>query len=249
SRPFEIWRAKGDLHALLLAMAAELPAADATAVTMTAELSDAFRTKREGVGFVLDAVTGVGPEPVWVLTTAGAFVDVPPARARPPEVAAANWSATASLVARHVPAAAILVDVGSTTADVVPIQAGRVTARGRTDPERLLAGELVYTGVLRTPVAAIVPRVPLRGGQCPVAWEWFAVSGDVHVLLGDLGAEDYTCPTPDGRPATPEYAVERLARVVCADVEMLGAEEIRAIAQAVAEAQERQVAAAIATVA
>src|SRR5262249_57381858 len=142
-----------------------------------------------------------------------------------------------------------LLDVGSMTAVVVPMQAGRVTARGRTDRERLLAGELVYTGVLRTPVAAIVPRVPLRGGQCPVASEWFAVSGDVHVLLGDLGAEDYTCPTPDGRPATPEYAAERLARVVCADVEMLDAEEIRAIAQAVAEAQERQVAAAIATVA
>jgi (4-(4-[2-(gamma-L-glutamylamino)ethyl]phenoxymethyl)furan-2-yl)methanamine synthase len=249
SRPFEIWRAKGELRVLLQAMVAELPAADLTAVTMTAELSDAFRTKREGVGFVLDAVTGVGPEPVRVLTTAGAFVDVPTARARPLEVAAANWVATASLVARRVPAATLLVDVGSTTADVVPIQGGCVVARGRTDPERLLAGELVYTGALRTPVAAIVAHVPLRGGSCPVASEWFAVSGDVHVLLGDLDPEEYTCPTPDGRPATPEYAAERLARVVCADVEMLHPEEIRAIALAVAEAQERQIAAAIAMVA
>src|SRR5262249_58772648 len=117
--------------------------------------------------------------------------DPAPARAPPVGGAAASGTAPASLVARRVPAAALLVDVGSTTADVVPIQGGQVTARGRTDPERLLAGELVYTGVLRTPVAAIVPRVPLRGGQCPVASEWFAVSGDVHVLLGDLGAEDY----------------------------------------------------------
>jgi len=52
---------------------------------------------------------------------------------------------------------------------VVPIQGGRVVARGRTDPERLLAGELVYTGTVRTNVAAIVPRVPLWGGECPVA--------------------------------------------------------------------------------
>ena len=245
SRPFEIWRAKGELRALLQALAAALPPAEATAVTMTAELSDAFRTKREGVGFVLDAVAGVGPEPVRVLTTSGAFVDVATARACPLEVAAANWIATATLVARHVPDA-LLVDVGSTTADVVPIRGGSVAARGRTDPERLLARELVYTGAVRTNVAAVVPHVPLWGGQCPVASEWFALSGDAHVLLGDLAPEEYTCPTPDGRPATPEYAAERLARVVCADVEMLRPEEIRAIAGAVAEAQVREIAAAMA---
>ena len=203
---------------------------------MTAELSDVFRTKREGVGFVLDAVEAVSRAPVRVFTTAGSFVDTATARARPLDAAASNWVATAMLVGRFVPDA-LLVDIGSTTTDVIPVTGGRVAALGRTDPERLLAGELVYTGVLRTNVAAIVRRVPLRGGECPVASELFAVSGDVHVLLGSLGPDDYTCPTPDGRPPTPEFAGERLARVVCADGDMLGAEEIRAIAVAVAEAQ------------
>jgi hypothetical protein len=143
---------------------------------------------------------------------------------------------------------ALLVDIGSTTTDVIPVIGGRVTALGRTDPERLLAGELVYTGVLRTNVAAIVRRVPLRGGECPVASELFAVSGDVHVLLGSLAPDDYTCPTPDGRPPTPEFAGERLARVVCADGEMLGTGEVRAIAAAVAEAQVEEIAAALARV-
>ena len=92
-------------------------------------------------------------------------------------------------------------------------------------------------------------RVPLRGGQCPVASELFAVSGDVHVLLGNLAADDYTCPTPDGRPPTQEFAGERLARVVCADGEMLGAEEIRAIAATVAEAQVEEIAEALGRVA
>ena len=32
---------------------------------------------------------------------------------------------------------ALLIDVGSTTTDIVPIVAGRVAARGRTDPARL----------------------------------------------------------------------------------------------------------------
>jgi (4-(4-[2-(gamma-L-glutamylamino)ethyl]phenoxymethyl)furan-2-yl)methanamine synthase len=248
SRPFEIWRNKHALPEVLRALAAELPASRSVAVTMTAELSDVFRTKREGVGFVLDAVEAVSRAPVHVFTTGGEFVDGATARAHPLDAAASNWVATAMLVARFVPDA-LLVDIGSTTTDVIPVTDGRVAARGRTDPERLLAGELVYTGALRTNVAAIVRRVPLRGGECPVASELFAVSGDVHVLLGSLTADDYTCPTPDGRPPTPDFAAERLARVVCADRDMLAAEELRAIAAAVAEAQVEEIAAALRRVA
>jgi probable H4MPT-linked C1 transfer pathway protein len=211
---------------------------------MTAELSDVFRAKREGVGFVLDAVEAVSRVPVRVFTTAGEFVDGATARARPIDAAASNWVATAVLVGRFVPDA-ILVDIGSTTTDVIPVVSGRVTAVGRTDPERLLAGELVYTGALRTNVAAIVRRVPLRGGECPVASELFAISGDVHVLLGSIESADYTCPTPDGRPPTSDFAAERLARVVCADGEMLDAEDIRAMATAIRDAQVDEIAAAI----
>ena len=244
SRPFEIWRDKHALPDVLRALAAQLPAPDSVAVTMTAELSDVFRTKREGVGFVLDAVEAVSRAPVRAFTTAGEFVDGATARAHPIDAAASNWVATAMLVGRFV-SDALLVDIGSTTTDVIPVVDGRVAALGRTDPDRLIAGELVYTGALRTNVAAIIHRVPLRGGECPVASELFAVSGDVHVLLGSLSPADYTCPTPDGRPPTAAFAAQRLARVVCADAEMLGAEDIRAIATAIRDAQVDEIAAAI----
>jgi hypothetical protein len=247
SRPFEIWRGKESLPAVLRAVAEDLPPGDAMAVTMTAELSDAFRTKREGVGFVLDALASVTPCTLTVFTTDGAFVDEATARARPLEVAASNWAATALLVSRHVPEA-LLVDVGTTTTDVIPIRAGQVAVRGRTDPARLLHGELVYTGAVRTNVAAVLSHVPLWGGECPVAAEYFAVSGDAHILLGTLDPKDYTCPTPDGRPAMPAFAAERLARVVCADGEMLGQPEIMEIARAVAEAQVTQIASAVSAV-
>jgi len=167
-------------------------------------------------------------------------VPVEAARARPWEVAAANWVATALAVAAVHPDA-LLIDVGSTTADVVPIAAGRVAATGRNDLERLLAGELVYTGVLRTNLAAIAPRVPVRGGWCPVASEYFAISADVHLVLGHLQEEAYDCPTPDGRPAAAGYARERIARLVCSDVDQLGAEEIDAIAAFIHGEQLRQI--------
>jgi probable H4MPT-linked C1 transfer pathway protein len=95
----------------------------------------------------------------------------------------------------------------------------------------------VYTGALRTPVEAIVHQVPLGGSSAGVSAEGFALIGDVHLWLGHLRAEDYTCRTPDGRPAEREYAGERLARIVCADGEMLDDTAIEALARHIAAAQ------------
>ena len=228
SRPFEVWRDRDALSTVLRNVAAD--PADAVAITMTAELSDAFRTKREGVAFVLGAAEdALGDRPLRVLTTTGELVSVETARKRPWDVAAANWVATALAVADAHPDA-LLIDVGSTTADVVPIAAGRVAATGHNDLERLAAGELVYTGVLRTNLAAIAPRVPVRGGWCPVASEYFAISADVHLVLGHLAPAAYDCPTPDGRPAKVEFARERIARLVCADLDQLDADDVDTIA-------------------
>jgi (4-(4-[2-(gamma-L-glutamylamino)ethyl]phenoxymethyl)furan-2-yl)methanamine synthase len=242
SRPFEVWRDREALATVLREVAAEVAAgpAHAVAITMTAELSDAFRTKREGVAFVLDAAQdALGDRPLSVLTTAGELVSVGTARARPWDVAAANWVATALAVAEAYPDA-LLVDIGSTTADIVPVARGRVAATAHNDLERLLAGELVYTGVLRTNLAAIAPRVPVPGGWCPVSSEYFAISADVHLVLGHLPTDAYDCPTPDGRPATVEAARERIARLVCSDVEQLDEAGIDAIAAFLHGEQVRQ---------
>jgi (4-(4-[2-(gamma-L-glutamylamino)ethyl]phenoxymethyl)furan-2-yl)methanamine synthase len=228
SRPFEVWRDRGALATVLRELAAEAGPADAVAITMTAELSDAFRTKREGVAFVLDAAQDALGE-LRVLTVGGELVPVAAARSRPWDVAAANWMATALAVA-ETHSDALLLDVGGTTADIIPIAGGRVAATGHNDLERLMAGELVYTGLLRTNLAAIARRVPVRDGWCPVASESFAISADVHLVLGHLRPEAYDCPTPDGRPATVAFARERIARLVCADREQLDAGEIDAIA-------------------
>jgi probable H4MPT-linked C1 transfer pathway protein len=207
------------------------------AVTMTAELSQAFRTKREGVGFVLDALSEAFPdEAVRVYALDGRFLQPGEARERPLEVAAANWAATARFVGREV-TDCLLLDIGTTSTDIIPIVGGEPAMAGRTDPERLLSGELVYTGALRTPVEAVARTVPLWGGHCPLAAEQFALMGDVYLWVGALDAADYSVTPPDGRPATREFAGERLARAVCADAEMLDEDAVGTIARALAEAQ------------
>jgi len=241
-RYYDVVRARAALTAVVRDVVAELDGGppELVGLTMTAELSDEFATKREGVTLVLDAVEAAIAAPVLVLTTAGELVGPDAARARPLDVAAANWMASALAVARRHPDALVL-DVGSTTADVVPVAGGRVAAAGRTDLDRLLAGELVYTGALRTNLAAIAPHVPVRGQLCPVASELFAISGDAHLILGHITPEAYTCPTPDGRPASVAAARARVARLVCADTEQLEPHEIDAIAAHLHAEQVRQI--------
>jgi (4-(4-[2-(gamma-L-glutamylamino)ethyl]phenoxymethyl)furan-2-yl)methanamine synthase len=239
SMPFEIQRDPEALPSVLRSLATELEHAEGWphAVTMTAELSQAFRTKRQGVAFVLGALARAFPtDPLHVYTVDGRFVTPAAAAADPLAVGASNWVATATLVARFVPDG-ILVDIGTTSTDIIPLERGRIAARGRTDPARLLSRELVYTGAVRTPAEALVSEVPLWGGRAAVSAEGFATIGDAHVWLGRLAPSDYTAPTADGRPATRELAGERLARVVCGDREMLDDAAIDAIARALTEAQ------------
>ncbi len=245
--PYELQRDPAVLVPLLTHLAHDLGAgpADAHAVTMTAELSQLFRTKREGVGFVLDAVTAAFPDACVRVWSVDARWRTPAeARREPLAVAAANWAATARLVGRQ-SSDCVLVDVGSTTTDIIPIRGGAPMTRGRTDVERLREGELVYTGALRTPVEAVAPTVPVRGHETGVSAEGFALAGDVHVWRGELEPSDYSVPTPDGRPTTKQFAGERLARVVCADREMLDETDIGVIADALWDAQVTRIAGAL----
>jgi probable H4MPT-linked C1 transfer pathway protein len=115
-------------------------------------------------------------------------------------------------------------------------------ATGRTDRERLQSGELVYCGVKRTPVCALVREVPFRGRYCPVAAEFFATTFDVYLTLGNLPEDPQNTETADGRPATVAAANDRLARCLCCDATEFSAEDSLALSRFVAESQRCQIA-------
>jgi probable H4MPT-linked C1 transfer pathway protein len=246
AEPFEVWREPEGMAGVIADVVGRLGSDQApVALTTTAELVDVFASKQEGVLFVLGAASAaLGARRIRVMTTGGELVSLDDARRAPLECAAANWVATAMLVARSAPDA-ILVDCGGTTTDVIPIRDGEVVASGRTDLERLLEGELVYTGVLRTNVAAAASHVPIGGRLCPVSSELFAIAADAYLLLGRLTPAQCTCTFPDGRGASGDEVRARLARVVCADPEQLAAGDLEAIAGAVEEAQVAAIAAAL----
>lgn len=217
-------------------------AIDSVGITMTAELADSYRTKREGVNKILTGVEkAFHRTEVLILTVDGRLVTMDKARQEPLQVAAANWTATGWMVSQLIKDCIVL-DTGSTTTSIIPIARGENVAQGKTDLEKLMNGELVYTGSLRTNVAAIVHSIPIRNHMARVASELFAQSGDVHLLLGNIGKEDYTVETANGRGKTREEAMTRLARVLCSDTETLNEREILRIAKYVCEKQVEQVA-------
>ena len=214
---------------------------DGVGVTMTAELSDVYMTKKEGIDHVLDCVTEVfGDVPTFVLDVEANLLPIKDARKRPLEVASANWAATGWMISQLINNC-VVVDVGSTTTSIIPVINGKIAAEGRTDLEKLQNGELVYSGSLRTNVAAIVNGIPLRGRVARVSSELFAQSGDVHLILGNIGEEKYTAETCDGRGKTMMEAMARLGRVVCADIDMLTEEEIVGMAKFVYDRQVEQI--------
>lgn len=232
SKPFALWKDPAGLADAVRQVVGVMPPAEAWAVTMTGELCDCFEIKRRGVRAILEAVDAVRDGvPVRVWTNQGRFVGMAEARAAPLQVAAANWLALATFAGRFAPEGpALLIDIGSTTADLVPLADGRPVPGGRTDPERLRAGELVYTGVRRTPVCAILG---VEG-----AAEWFATTRDVYLVLGHLAEEPADRDTADGRPATREFALARLARMICADAETCSVSDVERLALRVSQRQE-----------
>ena len=136
---FPVWKEPEKLVSVLLALKERLGVCrlDGVGVTMTAELSDAYQTKREGVCHILGCVKEAFAEvPIYVLNTDAKVEPIDVALKKPLGVAAANWAATGWLVAQHVQNC-VVVDVGSTSTSIIPIANGKVVARGKTDLDKL----------------------------------------------------------------------------------------------------------------
>jgi probable H4MPT-linked C1 transfer pathway protein len=217
---------------------------------MSGELADCFATKLEGVQFILNAfVRAVDQRHARVYRNDGKVVTPQIALQEPLKCAATNWHALAKFAGRFAQSGpSLLIDIGSTTCDIVPLANGQPAPRGMTDTLRLMCGELVYTGVGRSPVCAVVQSLPFRGQRCPVAQELFATTLDAYLMLGDVPEEPSNNVTADGRPATRSHARGRLARMLCADAHEVREDEAVVMAREIASAQLTMVTQALAYV-
>jgi (4-(4-[2-(gamma-L-glutamylamino)ethyl]phenoxymethyl)furan-2-yl)methanamine synthase len=218
---------------------AELPAGAEQArhaATMTGELADRFVDRNEGVQRIAETLQRRFQARLRVFAGERGFLAAEQALQYPSSVASANWLATAQLIAGRV-GEALLVDIGSTTTDLAAVHDSKVGATGRNDFQRLISGELVYTGVVRTPLMAITDAIEFEGLRVPLMAEHFATTADVYRLTGELDKRYDQHASADGAEKTPQASARRLARMVGRDARELPLESWQMLAASFRAAQ------------
>lgn len=213
---------------------------DAVGISMTAELVDAYDTKKEGVLDVVEKCEKTFKCPIAYVGIDG-MLSKDEIERTPLKAAAANWVATAQ-IATLISDNCIFIDTGSTTTDIIPIKDGKECALGKSDFDRSATGELVYTGTLRTNLASFLDTVELNGKEYRVASELFAQTADVYTVLDLITQDDYICDTFDGEGKSKIECARRIARVVCADLEMLSMDDIASMCEFIHQKQVEQIA-------
>lgn len=185
--------------------------------TMTAELADIFKDRDSGVK-ALTHFLGSHFEDVHYHLYAGkeGLIKANQADFHISDIASANWHATASFVAQHTDEG-ILIDIGSTTTDIIPFVSGQLINTSYTDYARLRHNELVYTGIIRTPVMAVVNKILNENKLQNIAAENFSTMADIYRLTGELNEQDDMMPTADNAGKTQSDSARRLLRMVGLD--------------------------------
>lgn len=248
-----MWSNKEDLGDTLINLIQKTDSAgdginsiDGIGISMTAELVDAYETKKEGV---LDIATKTENifnnvssknSPIAFIGTKN-ILGLDELKVNPLEIAAANWIATAQIAAKIDPNC-IFVDTGSTTTDIIPVKDGKECAKGRSDYERLATSELVYTGTLRTNLASFLDNVEFDGKNFNIASEFFAITADIYNVLDKITIDDYVCHTCDGAGKSKEESARRISRVICADLDILSFNDIVEISKYIHKKQVQQIA-------
>jgi probable H4MPT-linked C1 transfer pathway protein len=209
--PCPLWKGLDQLDAAFAVAAPLVARANRHAVTMTGELCELFPDRRTGVRAIIDRLEPLLQSDFYVWMGSKGFGSAQAAGADPMSAASANFLASATLVGRKL-ADALLIDMGSTTTDIIAIADGKPAPLGLTDGDRLVSGELVYTGLTRTDVSVVAQCALFRGRAQRLAAGGFANMADVRRVLGELpeGVDQHA--TLDGRGTSAEESIARFAR-------------------------------------
>lgn len=234
--PTPLWQGLQHLEAATAAVLDALPATPLLhAVTMTGELADLFPDRQRGVCGIADAFADAlarrrPRDDLRFFAGDAGLLPLAGVAAASRAIASANWLASAACCAAGI-GDGVLVDLGSTTTDIVPFAGGRIRAVGTSDAERLETGELVYLGLLRTPLMALAQQVPFGGLLRRPMNECFATTADVMRVYGELDESTDLLPAADQGEKSIEASARRLLRMVAEDLADVGLDRARELAR------------------
>lgn len=239
--PCPLWRGMAELKKAVDTVLSQMATLQIKhVVTMTGELVDIFNSRQDGVTEIVSfMVQRLGSDTQFFATQEDGryqLLTQNEAIKQYQQVASANWYASAVYLAKKLPQA-LFVDIGSSTADIVIVKEGRAHVRGFSDAARMQYQELVYTGVVRTPLMALARQVPFKGEWVTLAAEHFATTADVYRLTGDLHEAEDMSDTADGADKSIVSSARRLARMIGHDFEDASLDEWKSLAQALKQVQ------------
>lgn len=217
--PCPLWQGMQHLDAAVQSARARWPDLGGCthAVTMTGEMVDLFAHREDGVRRIAALLGDALSTPRFFAGDAP-WCEGQQAGDQWRNVASANWLATARHAAQALaPRSGVLVDIGSTTTDLIAFRDGRVLSASRSDAQRLEHNELVYQGVVRTPLCALAQRIAWRDRSLNVMNEFFATTADVYRLTGELNPAHDQHPSADGAAKDDAATRTRLARMIGLD--------------------------------
>ncbi len=222
---FPMWLRSDDLSRQLESDIAHFPGVSQIAVTMTGELADCFLDRAAGVTHIVQSVCRAAERldlvPAMFYCIGSGFLSPAQTLDRSDSVAAANWHALGRFAAKEFagdwPDGGMLIDIGSTTVDLIPIRNAAVATDSRTDFDRLAERSLVYLGGTLTPVNALMQSLRFDGSDVPVMREVFATMDDVRILLGFETPDGSDCRSADQQPRDAFHAANRMARMIGLD--------------------------------
>jgi probable H4MPT-linked C1 transfer pathway protein len=214
--PCPLWKGMNELETAIEAIGKIIPFKSALhAITMTGELVDLFQSREQGVNAIVQIMQQrFSGEKIKIF--AGNMGFLPPEKfgtEAVDSIASANWLASATFAAQKIKNA-LFVDIGSTTTDILICSNSNVAAQGLTDFERLVSEELVYTGIVRTPVMAVSQYAEFKGYRVGLMAEYFATMADIYRLTGDLNEIHDQTDTADGAAKDFTSSARRLARMI-----------------------------------
>ncbi|NOR80297.1 MAG: H4MPT-linked C1 transfer pathway protein [Methyloprofundus sp.] len=217
--PCPLWQGLKSLEIALTHIIEKLPVHTSQhAITMTGELVDLFANKAQGVTEIV-AVMQRLLEQKSLVVYAGRLGFISAELIEPgniDDIASANWLASAQYVAQKIEQG-LFIDMGSTTTDILLLRDNQVGVLGYTDFQRLISSELVYTGMVRTAVMAVVQSVEFAGNKVGVMSEYFATMADVYRLTHELNERHDQSDAADNGAKTEQASAQRLARMVGCD--------------------------------
>jgi len=215
--PCALWRGLDQLTLLLNPILKKWAPISQHALTMSGEMVDLFSDRVSGVRTLIETFAQfVGETPLQIYSAHLGFISLNESKGNETYIASANWLASAAWAAQYLDHG-ILLDIGSTTTDVLCFEQGCPTPVSIGDADRLVSGELVYTGVTRTPLMALAQHIVWKGLSRGVMAELFATTADVYRVLRTLPDHADQHDTADGGPKTPAASITRIARMIGMD--------------------------------